>query len=228
MQVIAVSCQGNISSTPTTKKINILPIAVEISLTVTWSFSKLDIESSPKLRQQLVDGVADALGISSFLVQLVAYKDARRRLLALSITFRVLASSADTAASLKQKATTADFQGAMESRGVSLLVSGVHAVLSSGEQIAQTTPIPDASYIPSTMIIAIAASAGSVVVVVGLFLGCFACRKNAKVAVQGENAHNTGQHLNTSNQDSGNLLPSDCSAQNVGHIQVCDVLFFVF
>jgi hypothetical protein len=108
-QVLAVLCDGSTAGSVTIKKFFVTEgHVVLLSMTISGLASSLQI--SKTVQQQLVAGVASSLGISSSLVKLDAVKDIGRRLLALSITFRLLAAHAVEATELQQKAQKADMQ----------------------------------------------------------------------------------------------------------------------
>jgi hypothetical protein len=60
--------------------------------------------------EALCAAIAESMQISEMLVQLVTVQNARRRLLAMDLTFRVLAEDSDQAQRLKDKFKTADIQ----------------------------------------------------------------------------------------------------------------------
>lgn len=198
-----MSCQGPVSSEKISQAISIVPLFLELSISIVGSFSISDIVSSPKLQQQLVDGVADAMGVPSTLVQLAAFRDVRRRLLAVSLTFRILASSTQAAASLQTKAATANFQGSIQSQGINLQVSTVNAVV-PGASVPQPSPTPQSSPnkqleaqdsgFPVLLVAAVAGSAGSLVIITVVVLFCV-CRKrkHRQMRVQAEMEGHTSE-----------------------------------
>ncbi len=196
-----MSCEGTTSSATESKIIRIKPLVVEVSMTLGGTLSSKDIASSPLLQQQLVNGVADALGVQKALVQLADYKDGRRRLLAVSVTFRVLASSATNAAALQSKAATADFQRSINQAGANVKVSGVNAFFANQPPAAvaavtvaapsQASPVPNVETLTgkkdnnmnsTTLMAAVVGSVGGVLVIVGaiVFSICIRRRSSAQ------------------------------------------------
>jgi hypothetical protein len=108
-QVLAVLCDGSTAGSVTTNRFFVTegPVVL-ISMTISSMASSSQI--SKTVEQQLVAGVASSLGISSYLVKLDAVKDIGRRLLALFITFRLLAAHAVEATELQDKAQKVDMQ----------------------------------------------------------------------------------------------------------------------
>jgi hypothetical protein len=131
MQVFATCCDGTKSSATAVFEVRVKRLAVELSMTLGGSLSARDINSSPVLQRQLIVGVADALGVSSMLVtlELLAYANGRRQLLAVSLRFQILASDLQAAALLHKTAETADFQYFVRRAGAAVQVSSVKSDL---------------------------------------------------------------------------------------------------
>jgi hypothetical protein len=141
-QIQAVSCKGSFTSAITSLNVTVAPLGVDVSMTLGGTLTSTAIFTSKVIQQQLVQSVADTLAIPSDRVQLVSHRDARRRLLALAVIFRVLASSDSEASSLSEKASSADFESVMRSKGLDTEVWNVIASVS-------TSPATGASPVPS-------------------------------------------------------------------------------
>ncbi len=63
-----------------------------------------------QVEKQLVAAVADSVSVPIARVHLLSFASARRRLLALAVTLRILAASAEEATSLQRRVETADLQ----------------------------------------------------------------------------------------------------------------------
>jgi hypothetical protein len=112
-QVLAVSCQGSEPSFVISKRFSISEgVILLISMTISGVPSASQLPKS--VEQQIVAAVADSLGLAVGLVSIDSIKDARRRLLTISTTLRVLATDADNAANLQKKAQDADLQVCMQ------------------------------------------------------------------------------------------------------------------
>lgn len=75
---------------------------VLVTLTLSGSLTKGQI--TPEVETKLVTGVAGSLGIDSLLVKISTISNARRRLLAISVTLRILTIDSADAAALQSKA----------------------------------------------------------------------------------------------------------------------------
>ncbi len=82
--------------------------AVIVTMTFGGSLSAKDV--TPAVQDKLSAAVAESIGVPRALVQIVSVRDARRRLLALAVTFRILAANAADAEALRLKVVTADIQ----------------------------------------------------------------------------------------------------------------------
>jgi hypothetical protein len=111
-------------------------------MTLGGTLTTSEVSTSQALQQQLVNSVADTMGVAAILVQLVSYRDARRRLLAVSVIFRILVSGTGEAATLQSKAYTADFTSAMRSNGLDADVSGVMATITTMPSVTLPTSTP--------------------------------------------------------------------------------------
>jgi hypothetical protein len=132
VQITAVTCgQTSGSSKPSTTTVRVKQYMLQVSLTLGGSLTPADIASSPKLKQQLIDGAANALGVSKALVQLtsVSNKGGRRRILDVSVTFQILALSEDELKYLQNKAYSADFQKSIRQAGGNVQVSSVDVAI---------------------------------------------------------------------------------------------------
>jgi hypothetical protein len=108
-QVLAVSCDSTTAGPVTASRFFVAEgPCVLVSMTIQGMFPASQI--SETVEQQLVAGVASSLEISRELVKLEALKDNLRRLLALSSTFRVLASDITEATKLLEKVQRADME----------------------------------------------------------------------------------------------------------------------
>ena len=109
-QVIAITCLGTkASSGPTSQNFKVIAApAVIVTMTFGGSLSAKDV--TPAVQDKLSAAVAESIGVPRALVQIVSFRDARRRLLALAVTFRILAANAADAEALRQKVVTADIQ----------------------------------------------------------------------------------------------------------------------
>jgi hypothetical protein len=109
MQVLAVTCQGVASSASSSKRFPVIPApSLLISMTIGGISSFVEITKT--MEQKLIAATAESLDISVERVQIEHVKDQSRRLLALSITFRVLAADGRDAVELQLRITKADFQ----------------------------------------------------------------------------------------------------------------------
>jgi hypothetical protein len=108
-QVLAIACQGAESSAVISKMFSISEGRI-VLITMTLSGFSSASQVTKTVEQQIVAAVADNLGISLGLVTLDSVKDARRRLLAISTTLRVLTTDENAAANLQKKAQEADWQ----------------------------------------------------------------------------------------------------------------------
>ncbi len=79
-------------------------------VTMTFGGSLTAKDFTPAVQDKLIAAVAESIGVPRVLVQIVSFRDARRRLLALSVTFRILAANAADAEALRKKIVTADIQ----------------------------------------------------------------------------------------------------------------------
>jgi hypothetical protein len=109
-EIRAVLCQGTSAGSAVTSQrffISTGPVVL-VSMTINGISSASQVTDDVEAR--LVAAYAQSLGISQDLVKLDAVRDARRRLLAVIVTFRLLASDAAEATKLAQKAQVADMQ----------------------------------------------------------------------------------------------------------------------
>jgi hypothetical protein len=108
--VIAILCTGTKeSSVPTSQNFRVTP-APSVMVTMTFGGSLTAKDFTPAVQDKLIAAVAESIGVPRVLVQIVSFRDARRRLLALSVTFRILAANAADAEALRKKIVTADIQ----------------------------------------------------------------------------------------------------------------------
>jgi hypothetical protein len=161
LQVIAVSCQGAASSSPASKDIKIVE-APAVVVTMTLGGSLTAEQVTPEVEQQLENAVAESLGISSALIEIQSVKNARRRLLALAVTFRILAANAVDAAVLQKKATTTDFTSAIKKQtGLNIQVSGISAdVVSGPASLPTVSQTPSGNGSGGSNVVTIAAAVG--------------------------------------------------------------------
>ncbi len=122
-----------------------------------------DLQMTSERLQQLEDAVAYTLGLPPALVEVLSFKyDGQRRLLAVLVTFRILATNQADAAQLQRKAAAADFASAFKAQiGADITVSDVTADIT---QSVESTPAPagsNSSY---------AGAVGAAVGVVGIVL----------------------------------------------------------
>ncbi len=104
-----MSCEGTVSSAQTSQKFIVADApAVLISMTISGISSISQITKT--MEKQLIGAVADSLEISVNRVQLELQKTPMRRLLAIPVTFRVLATDGNDAAGLQQRIMKADLQ----------------------------------------------------------------------------------------------------------------------
>ena len=181
LQVIAVSCQGTTASSPASKDIKIVE-APAIVVTMTLGGSLTAEQVTPEVEQQLENAVAESLGISPALIQIQSVKNARRRLLALAVTFRILAANATDAAALQKKATTTDFTSAIKKQtGLDIQVSGISAdVVSSPTTVPIISPAPGGSSSGNVTVIAAAVGAVGGVLLLGAVLLFVYVRKSGR------------------------------------------------
>ncbi len=108
-----MSCQGSSITAMKSQQVVIVE-APKVRVTMTLSGISSASQVTKKMEQQLIAALGDALQISSnlvnYLVKLESLKDARRRLLALMVSYQVLASSEAQAGLLSKSAMTADMQ----------------------------------------------------------------------------------------------------------------------
>ncbi len=163
LQVLAVSCQDLKSSPVASMQINIMPAPnVLVELTFGGRLSISEISSS--VQQLLETAIASSLGLQPALVQLVSLKNIRRRLLALSVTFRILAKNPADALMLKERIASADLGGAIKKRaGEDFLVSSVAV------QVENTAASQNGSQV-TLIIAAVAGSVGFIILVVVVVL----------------------------------------------------------
>ncbi len=139
--------------------------AVMVSMTLGGSLSVSQVSSA--VQKQLESAVANALGVQPVLVQFVSLKDARRRLLALSVTLRVRAANAADAAMLQAKTDSADFTNAIKMQtGLDVPVSGVNAKVLSDPDAVDVVAAPETSNHPNTIIAAVVGSVGGLLLII--------------------------------------------------------------
>ncbi len=176
-----MSCQGTTASSPASKDIKIVE-APAIVVTMTLGGSLAAEQVTPEVEQQLENAVAESLGISPALIQIQSVKNARRRLLALAVTFRILAANAADAAALQKKATTTDFTSAIKKQtGLDIQVSGISAdVVSSPTAAPIVSPAPGGSSSGNVTVIAAAVGAVGGVLLLGAVLLFVYVRKSGR------------------------------------------------
>jgi len=81
---------------------------VVVSMTLGGTLTEEQV--TKQVEQQLVAAVAYSMGVPDARVRLLSFKNARRRLLALTVTFQIFAGNTQDAQSIKQKIEGADLQ----------------------------------------------------------------------------------------------------------------------
>jgi hypothetical protein len=126
---------------------------------------------TPPRQKQLENAVAYTLGVPPALVDLLSFKDGRRRLMALSLTFQILATNAANAAALQSKASGADFASAIKAQtGADVTVS---EVLASIAEISEAPPTQDGSNSNAVVVAAAVATVGGVLLLLAAVLAMY-------------------------------------------------------
>ncbi len=167
LQILAVACQGSVASVLASQNVVVVEApAVVVTLTLGGNLAASQV--TPAVERQLEAGIAETIGVPAALVKLLSFKnDGRRRLLALSVTFQILATNQENAAKLQAKAASADFTAAIKKQtGLDVSVTGVSAVVQKNPNVPIVPEPPASSSSNTTVIIgAVVGAVGGVLLV---------------------------------------------------------------
>jgi hypothetical protein len=108
LQILAVTCQETAASKPSAQSFVVIPAPLVL---VSMTLGSLTAEQvTVHVAQQIVAAVADCIGVPRLSVELLLFRNARRRLLALFVTCRIFAVDAEEADSIMKRILDADIQ----------------------------------------------------------------------------------------------------------------------
>jgi len=139
----AISCTSGRSSDVLGETYQVDPgHVVLVSFPIEGKVTAGDLQKDEALREGLLKGIAEVLGIARELLQDVTITDARRRLLAVNLEFGIVAQSEDAANKLQAAVLSADFSKAAAGIPGAKLGKPTVTVRAPGVVVPKTTPAP--------------------------------------------------------------------------------------
>lgn len=178
-QVNAISCSGSASSPSVQINVVIVESPV-LLLSLTFEGNLSQSQMSEDMKEKMESAIASSLGVSPAIVELISFTNTLRRLLAFSVTFRILAVSAEDVVVLQSKAATANFAKPIKQQtGLDLEISSVNA------DIVQQQPAKDVG--SNVVAAAVAGVVGILVLFTALLVvAIYWSKKNKKAKVLSE------------------------------------------